>query len=266
MSGLAGDLLRLAEGAGAILVEHYGRLHRGDARRKQGRRRDLVSRADLESQAFLLERIPTQDDVLAEEGNSRETGAKRRWIVDPLDGTINYLHGLPFWCVSIAVIEEGALEAGVVHAPALGQTFLAVRGRGATLDGEPVAVSRTAAIEDAVLATGFAYRRNELEDKNFDNFTRLGLAAAGVRRMGSAALDLAYVACGRLDGFWELHLNAWDLAAGALLVREAGGEVTDFSGSQALDDLLFRRHLVASNGLLHEAVRTRLAPLRGLEA
>lgn len=253
----------LADGAGEILASHYGRLRREHAARKTTRR-DLVSAADLESQRFLTDRIPAADDILAEEGSSRDTGARRRWVIDPLDGTVNFLHGLPFWCVSLAVVDRGELVAAVVHAPELRLTFAAAAGEGAFCNGEPVHVSATPELAESILATGFAYRRNELPDNNFDNFTTLGLAAAGVRRMGSAALDLSFVACGRLDGFWELHLEAWDVAAGTLLVREAGGTVTDFAGGGELDALLFRRHIVASNGRIHEAIRERLAPLRGL--
>jgi myo-inositol-1(or 4)-monophosphatase len=253
----------LATGAGEILTSHYGRLRREDAAHKTTRR-DLVSQADLESQRFVTERIPAADDILAEEGSSRDSGAHRRWVIDPLDGTVNFLHGLPFWCVSLAVVDSGELVAAVVHAPELGQTFYAAVGEGAFCNGEPVSVSATPELAESILATGFAYRRNELPDNNFDNFTALGLAAAGVRRMGSAALDLSYVASGRLDGFWELHLEAWDVAAGTLLVREAGGTVTDFGGADELDAVLFRRHVVASNGRIHAAIRERLAPLRGL--
>jgi len=253
----------LATGAGEILLKHYGHLRRKDAARKTTRR-DLVSEADLESQRFLVERIPAADDILSEEGSSRDSGARRRWVIDPLDGTVNFLHGLPFWCVSLAVVEREELVAAVVHAPELRRTFCAAAGEGAFCNDEPVRVSATSELAESILATGFAYRRNELPDNNFDNFTALGLSAAGVRRMGSAALDLSFVACGRLDGFWELHLEAWDVAAGTLLVREAGGTVTDFGGAEDLDTVLFRRHLVASNGHIHAAIRERLAPLRGL--
>jgi len=253
----------LAAGAGEILRSHYGRLRRADAARKTTHR-DLVSEADLESQRFLIDRIPAADDILAEEGSNRDTGARRRWVIDPLDGTVNFLHGLPFWCVSLAVVDGGEVVAAVVHAPELGQTFAAAVGEGAFCNGERVSVSGTPELAESILATGFAYRRNELPDNNFDNFTTLGLAAAGVRRMGSAALDLSYVASGRLDGFWELHLEASDVAAGTLLVREAGGLVTDFGGADDLDAVLFRRHVVASNGRIHAAIREGLAPLRGL--
>ena len=261
---LVDDVRRLAEGAGRILTGHFGTLQRSDAERKQGTRRDLVSRADLESERFLLKHIPAADDVLSEEGASRDRGAARRWVIDPLDGTVNFLHGHPFWCVSLAVVEEGALVAAVVHAPELRQTFTAAAGGGCLLNGVSAHVSATEELAESVVATGFAYRRNELPDNNFDNFTTLGLAAAGIRRNGAAALDLAFVAAGRLDGFWELHLEPWDVAAGTLLVREAGGSVTDFLGADDLEAVLFHRHVVASNGRVHEAIRGRLAPLRGL--
>ena len=254
----------MARGAGDLLVAHYGSLRRIDADRKRGLRRDLVSRADIEAEEYLIGRIPEADDVLAEEGHDRDLGAARKWVVDPLDGTVNFLHGLPFWCVSIGVVEAGVLTAGVVHAPALAQTFVAEAGKGCRLNGERVHVSATSELAEAILATGFSYQRNQVPDHNFDNFETLGMAAAGVRRMGAAALDLAYVACGRLDGFWELHLSAWDVAAGTLLIREAGGQVTDFAGSEDLDRVLFNCNIVAGNPELSAAIRARLHPLRGL--
>ncbi|MHC4451013.1 MAG: inositol monophosphatase family protein [Planctomycetota bacterium] len=256
--------LELAHGAGELLEGYFGQLHRGDADRKQGVRRDLVSEADVASEKYLVERIPAADDVLGEEGSARETGAARKWIIDPLDGTVNFLHGLPCWAVSVARVDAGVLTAGVVHAPALGWTFAAERGQGATLNGNPIRVSETGALGDSIVATGFAYRRDELADHNFDNFQAIGMAAAGVRRMGSAALDLAMIASGRMDGFWELHLSAWDVAAGVLLVREAGGRVTDFAGEQTLDNLLDGRNLLATNSRIHEEMRGMIAPLRGL--
>lgn len=254
---------KLARGAGAILASHFGTLRRSDADRKTTRR-DLVSKADLEAERYLIERVPAEDDILAEEGTDRDRGAPRKWVIDPLDGTVNFLHAIPVWCVSIAVLEEGRLAAGVVHAPALGHTWTAEAGKGAFLDGERVRVSATDELAESIVATGFAYGRNELADHNFDNFERIGMEAAGIRRMGAAAIDLALVASGTFDGFWELHLNAWDSAAGVLLVREAGGKVTDFSGSGGVLEVLFGRNIVASNGRVHEAIRSRLAPIKGL--
>lgn len=256
--------LRLSQGAGEILSSHYGRLRRGDADRKSGRRRDLVSTADHEAESYLFKLIPESDDVLAEEGNNRDIGSRRSWVVDPLDGTVNFLHGIPFWCVSIAVIDDGEISAAVVHAPALGQTFTAEKGGGCALNGEPIEVSRTTDIGEAMLATGFAYNRNEVPDNNIDNWATMALQAAGLRRMGAAALDLAYTAAGRLDGYWELHLSPWDVAAGALLVREAGGVVSNFFGWEDVASVLYSRHIIASNGSLHEQIRERLSPLQGL--
>ncbi|MEE8105659.1 MAG: inositol monophosphatase family protein, partial [Planctomycetota bacterium] len=206
----------IARAAGNVLLAHYGKLRRDDADLKDGNRRDLVSQADLDAEEYIKAHIPEDDDLLSEESPAREQGASRQWIVDPLDGTVNFLHGIPFWGVSIAVLENGEFLAGAIHAPALNQTFSAERGEGAHLNGERIDVSKTAALGDSVVATGFAYARNELPDHNIDNFVEVCRAAAGVRRMGAAALDLAYTACGRLDGFWELHLNPWDVAAGIL--------------------------------------------------
>jgi len=263
-SSLTADVEAVARRAGELLASYYGDLRRAHADRKGGLRRDLVSRADREAEALVFASVPATDDVLAEEGSERLTGASRCWVVDPLDGTVNYLHGIPFWAVSIGVVEDGALAAAVVHAPALAETFVGSAGGGAWRNGREVSVSETEELAEAVLATGFPYARNELADNNLDNFTHLALASAGLRRLGAASLDLAYTACGRLDGFWELHLAPWDVAAGVLLVREAGGTVSDFSGDEGLDRLLHGRNLVASNGRIQASIRERLAPLKGI--
>ena len=263
-SPLLAEVVDSARAAGDLLQSLYGGLRRQDAERKGGRHRDLVSRADRETERLLVDRIPASDDVLGEEGSLRATGADRCWVVDPLDGTVNYLHGIPFWAVSIAVVEGGDAVAAVVHAPELDQTFTAAKDQGCRLNGEAVGVSATASVGDAVLGTGFAYNRDEVPDNNLDNWTTMALAAAGLRRMGAASLDLAYTACGRLDGFWELHLEPWDVAAGTLLVREAGGRVSDFRGAEDLDSILQGRNIVASNGRIHDEMRSRLSPLRAL--
>jgi myo-inositol-1(or 4)-monophosphatase len=257
---LSNELVAVAHRAGELLLTHYGRLGTADATRKGDRRRDLVSAADVAAEKLILSAVPRGDRVLAEESGER-AGNGRYWIVDPLDGTINFLHGIPVWCVSIATVEDGELAQGVVHAPALGMTFAASKGEGASLNGEAIAVSTVAEIGDAILATGFPYARDTVRDNNLDNVPRVGIAAGGLRRMGSAAIDLAFTAAGKLDGYWELHLSAWDVAAGILLVREAGGRVSDFHGAETLEKLLYGRHIVASNQLLHEQVRERLAPL-----
>lgn len=254
----------IARAAGDLLVSHHGKLRRNDAERKRGLRRDLVSVADREAERLIFERIPAGDDILAEEGSERSTGASRRWIVDPLDGTINFLHGLPFWAVSIGIVEDGELVAAVVHAPALAETFVAADDVGCRRNGGSASVSSTTDLAEAVLATGFAYNRDEVADNNLDNWVAMAHASAGLRRFGAASLDLAYTACGRLDGFWELHLAPWDVAAGTLLVRLAGGTVTDFAGADDLGAVLDGRNIVASNGHIHTQLTAQLAPLKGI--
>lgn len=181
--------------------------------------------------------------------------------MDPLDGTVNFVQGIPIFAVSIGLVEDGQPVLGVVHAPALGQTFWGAPGSGCFEGQRPVSVSVTPMLEDAIVGTGFAYDRNDLADNNLENVERIAGTTRGIRRMGAAAVDLAYVASGRLDGFWELHLSPWDVAGGAALIRAAGGRVTDQRGGE---DWLFGRHIVASNGLLHESLRGALKPLAGL--
>ena len=255
--------LAVAQEAGALLLERFGRLSGAEIERKGPR--DLVTAADRDAEALIVRRLSAAfpgHGILGEEGARREVDASRpTWIVDPLDGTTNFVHGIPFFCVSLGLVERGRPVLGVVHAPALGQTFWGGPGQGAFEGDRPVSVSVSPSLPDALLATGFAYELDRLPDDNLDNLVRLARVARGIRRLGSAALDLAYVASGRFDGFWELHLNAWDVAAGAALVLAAGGRVTDVRGG---DDWLFGRHLVATNGLIHEELRANLAALRGL--
>lgn len=247
------DLVEIADGAGTILMSHLGKLQADDIDFKG--RRDLLTVADRSSEEYILAEINRRYPghvVLAEETASEATAARRDaewlWVVDPLDGTTNFVHQIPMFAVSIGVVYRGSPYAGIVHAPRLAETFTAVRGQGARLNGAPMGVSTTDDLEDALLATGFAYRVEKLARNNLDHFQHLIRVARAVRRCGSAALDLAYVACGRFDGFWELHLSPWDVAAGAALIREAGGLVTDFDGGE---DWLFGRSIVAANAALH---------------
>jgi myo-inositol-1(or 4)-monophosphatase len=254
--------LRLARGAGDILLEGQERLASLDVRFKG--RRDPVTEIDRASEEFLRSELARErpgDRFLGEEGGERPGGTgERLWIVDPLDGTVNYMHGHPVFCVSIALAVNGRVQAGVVHAPRMRQTFRAARGRGAFLDDRPLRVSASADLASAVLATGFAYNRGEEgRQTNLDNFSRLTMSCLGLRRMGAAALDIAWVAAGIFDGFWELYLSPWDVAAGALLVEEASGRVTDFSGG---DGWLSGRNILATNGRLHDAVAAQLSPFR----
>lgn len=259
------DLARqVAEEAGQVLLERFGRLSAGEIERRGAR--DVVTAADTAAEDHIRRRLEgARPDipVIGEEASGSLTAlpAGPAWIVDPLDGTVNFVQGIPVFAVSIGYVEDGVPLAGVVHAPALGQTFWGGPGQGVFEGDRPVSCSITPTLEDAVVATGFAYTRNDTEDDNVANLARMILATRGIRRMGAAAIDLAYIASGRLDGFWELHLKPWDVAAGAALVRGAGGIVTDQRGGE---DWLLGGHIVAAGALLHERLRTALTPLRGL--
>ena len=245
----------LAREAGQILLEGWGRIHHPE---RKGRI-DLVTEYDRRSEALVLarirERFPTHA-ILAEESGVQEGAATTRWLVDPLDGTTNFAHNYPFFCVSIAAEVDGEVVAGVVHDPTRNETFAAVRGEGATLDGRPIRVSDVSSLEDALLVTGFHYSIREKPEPALSLFRDFLLRAQGIRRDGSAALNQCYLACGRFDGFWESHLSPWDMAAGTLIVREAGGLVTRFDGSPMRLD---GRQILASNGRLHEAMQALLA-------
>ncbi len=247
----------VAREAGEILTGFHGRLRRDRVRRK-GNARDLVTEADVTSERHLVQRIRAafpDHAIEAEEEVHDDDGDAPRWFVDPLDGTVNFVHRLPLFAVSLGLYVRGIPEVAVVHAPLLGETFAACRGRGATLDGVPLRVTDTRELGEAVLGTGFPYRRNELEHDNLANFSRFFPDVRGMRRMGSAAIDLAYTAAGRLDGFWELHLSPYDVAGGALLVREAGGLVTDADGGE---DWLRGGHIVAAGSALHARMLERI--------
>lgn len=213
---------------GGVLKEGLGRIamirHKGET--------DLVTDVDLRAEAAIVaairERFP-EHAVLAEEGSVGGDDPDRRWIIDPLDGTTNFAHGFPFFCVSVAFALRGEPVVGVVYDPTLDETFVGVRGQGATLNGRPLAVSATADLRRSLLATGFPYRRASL-GRALRQFAALSFQARAVRRVGSAALDAAYVAAGRLDGYWEAIVNDWDVAAGVVLAREAGAVVTDLAG------------------------------------
>jgi myo-inositol-1(or 4)-monophosphatase len=215
-------------------------------------RREVVTDLDNESERAVLEviRASFPDDlIVAEEGAPGLGESDRVWIVDPLDGTNNYAHGYPFFSVAVAVEEGGELVAGVVYDPLRDETFVAERGAGATLNGEPIGVTEAQALSESLVATGFPYDRSEETDNNLANLSRFILSVRGIRRGGSAELDLVYVACGRLDGFWELGLKTWDVAAGGFIVQEAGGRVTNFEG-RGWDHR--RGDIVASNGVIHD--------------
>lgn len=248
-----------AREAGEVLLGYLGRLRASQVDSKSAAR-DLVTEADVASERLLVSalRAATPGFHIEAEEEVRDEGASEevpRWFLDPLDGTVNFVHSLPMFAVSMGLFAGGEPQVAVVHLPRLGETFTAVRGGGAFLDGEPLSVAPTRTLGEAVLATGFPYRRGELEHSNLENFGRFFYDVRGMRRMGSAAIDLAYVAAGRLDGYWELHLSPHDVAAGALLVREAGGLVTDAAGGR---DWLRGGSLVAAGPALHEVIRERV--------
>jgi len=226
---------------------------------------DLVTEVDIEceqmARALLAERCPDHD-ILAEEFGGDTTGrtpARHRWIFDPLDGTTNYAHGLPIYCSSLGLEIDGRIEVGAVYDPTRDELFTAVRGQGAHLNGAPLHVSATSALIDAMLVTGFPYDVHRRGPELVRLFTAFLERSRAVRRLGSAALDLCYVAAGRFDGFWEQHLKPWDVAAGALIVEEAGGRVTGMDGAPF--DLM-GGHLLAANGDLHPHLVDVIAAVR----
>lgn len=212
---------------------------------------DLVTERDRQSQGKILRLIRARfpgHSILAEEELDEKKDEAALWLIDPLDGTTNYAHSLPAFCVSIAFFDQGQPQVGVVYAPIFGEMFQAIKGGGAFLNGKRIKVSAEKELGKSLLATGFPYDICESEVNNIDHFTRFLQKAQAIRRWGSAALDLCYTAAGRFDGFWELKLFPWDTAAGMLMVEEAGGTVSDFSGRPFQP---FLREIVASNGPIH---------------
>ncbi|HEX8181250.1 MAG TPA: inositol monophosphatase family protein [Pyrinomonadaceae bacterium] len=250
--------IQTARDAGRILAERFGRAslkvqHKGEI--------DLVTEADLAAERLIVERIRgyyPRHAILAEEAGDAgraESASDYKWIIDPLDGTTNYAHGYPCFCVSIGLEYKRELVLGVVYDPVLDELFAAERGGGATLNGRPIHVSAVADLNRALLCTGFPYDVRGRSDfaRHFTNFI---MHAQGVRRDGSAALDLAYVACGRFEGFWEEGLQPWDVAAACVIIEEAGGRVSRYDGSPAT---IYAPPIMASNGLLHEEMMRVLA-------
>ena len=240
--------IETAKSAGNILLEKFGRKI---AISKKGAI-DLVTEADLASEKLIIDRIKSyypRHSILAEESGEAVIidDSKWKWIVDPLDGTTNYAHGYPCFCVTLAVEHEGEIVIGVSYDPTRDEMFSAEKGRGASLNSKTITVSETKKLSDSLLVTGFPYDLSQ-RDNFAGNFTTMLLKSRAVRRDGSAAIDLAYVACGRFDGFWEEGLNPWDMAAGILLVKEAGGIVSNYDGSEFS---IYNPPLCTSNGLIH---------------
>jgi len=230
-AGLREAAIGFAREAGAIVLAGYGRVH---APEHKGRI-DLVTEYDKRSEALLLARIAERfpgHGVLAEESGAHAAApsSRVRWIVDPLDGTTNFAHNYPFFCVSVGVEVDGAMAAGAVYDPVRDEMFAAAHGAGATLNGRDIRVSPCEQLEDSLLVTGFPYDVREFPERHLPLFQDFLVRAQGIRRDGSAALNLCYLAMGRFDGFWEGSLSPWDMAAGSLIVREAGGVLTNFAG------------------------------------
>jgi len=248
----------LAASAGAIQRERYETDLRIDTKSATI---DLVTEVDRACEKLIVEGIQAarpEDAILAEEGHgSDDDQAPFRWIIDPLDGTTNFAHGFPRFCVSIGIERKGERVAGVVYDPLLDERFEALRGEGAWLGERRLRVTSETEFGRALVATGFAYDVHRSADDNLASFHNVVKTARGIRRDGSAALDLCYVAAGRLDAYWELKLHPWDVAAGFLIVEEAGGRITDFRGGPADPT---GHEVVSSNGPLHEALLARLEP------
>ncbi len=242
--------INAAKLAGKYARKNYGLLNTSQIRQKNPK--DYVTEVDKACEAlavnFLYKMFPS-DEIVAEEGTLETGSSGRRWVIDPLDGTLNFIHSFPFFAISIALVnEQDEILCGAIYQPIAKELFTAERGGGAYFNNRRVRVSRNYKPHHLLLATGFPYKLTEHLDKSMALFKDMLVQCAGLRRPGSAALDLAYTACGRFDGFWEINLHAWDIAAGALIVKEAGGMVTDFKGNS---DFLKSGHIIASNGKIH---------------
>ncbi len=243
---IGGEVL-MAKFGTPLRVEHKGEV-------------DLVTEADQAAEnaivSFIRKRCP-EHDILAEEEDYQRQQHEFCWIIDPLDGTTNYAHGFPWFAVSVALERNGEVIAGVVYNPCNTELFTAAKGKGAWLNGKQLFVSSTSSLDQSLLATGFPYDRKQSKANNYDNFISFQQSAQACRRPGSASLDLACTAAGRFDGYWEMKLKPWDVAAGQLLVSEAGGVLSNFSGDSAS---IYDREIVASNGRIHAQMLKVLEP------
>jgi len=249
------SMQEIAREAGALLMAYFGKVvieYKGDA--------DLVTQADRSSEELIVGHIRKQwpgHDLIGEEGSRTETGSDFRWYIDPLDGTTNFAHGYPVFCISLGLECKNERIAGVVYDPCRNEMFSAEKGSGASLNGRVLHVSKTARLAQSLLGTGFPSHKRH-KNPNIHFYHQLTLRSHGVRRAGSAALDLCSVACGRYDGFWEFNLNSWDTAAGVLMVTEAGGKVTNFTGEPfALES----REVLATNALIHKEMQKEFAEI-----
>jgi myo-inositol-1(or 4)-monophosphatase len=246
--------IRAAYRGGEILMQHFGKLKTVN---KKGAI-DLVTAADIASEHAILETIQAafpDHAILAEESGQHHGHSESLWVIDPLDGTTNFAHNLAIFAVSIACVVEGQPLVGIVLNPSSGELFTAVKEQGAFLNNHAIAVSGASAVRDSLLVTGFPYNLEQNTAELMERFKKCLLAAQGIRRLGSAALDLCYVACGRFDGFWEENLRPWDTAAGMLVAQEAGGQVTDFFGRPFAIE---KKQIMATNGHIHSELLSLL--------
>jgi myo-inositol-1(or 4)-monophosphatase len=237
-----------------VLRNHFGRI----SQIHQKGVFDLVTEADTESEKQIMATIRKafpDHAILAEESGANKGTAPYQWLIDPLDGTTNYVHHLPFFTIAIALAIRGKIELGLVLNPMDGELYSAIAGKGAALNGNPIQVSSTASVSGSLLVTGFPYDFSEIVEPAMKRFSVFQQASQGVRRLGSAALDLCYVACGRFDGFWEQNLKPWDKAAGAIIAAEAGAVITDFSNQPFS---INQKEILVTNGRIHQEMLSLL--------
>ena len=244
-------LKNIALEAGKVLMKYF----RSDFKIENKEGSELLTTADKESEELIISAIEKEYpgvEIIAEETKPESNRGKEAFIIDPLDGTNNFSYGIPVFSISLAYQSEDSLEIGVVYDPVHKELFYAEKGQKAFLNDSPISVSKRNSLSDSILATGFPYIKKTEKDSNIPEFSSLLMKSRGIRRLGSAALDLCYVACGRLDGYWEKGLKIWDLSAGGLIVEQAGGKVTNFSGNKwdYMSD-----NIIASNGSIHSEIQ-----------
>lgn len=249
MNELKQTIVEAARAAGAVIQSYFNGPFRVES--KDGRN-NLVTEVDRHAETAIIGIIRRDwpgHTIISEEVGEMIQDSDYQWIIDPIDGTVNFAHGIPICCVSIGLRHQGKMLMGVVYNPMMNEFFFAERGKGAYLNDAPIKVSEKADFKTACLVTGFPYKWPETKEHPIKVFERMILQGLPVRRLGSAAIDLCWVACGRFDGFWEYNLNSWDVAAGYLIVREAGGRISNFDGTETT---VFEKETLATNGLIHE--------------
>jgi len=244
--------IKAARSASKILTENFGKINSDDIREKK--RNDFLTFVDEQAEHTIIEILRASfpdHSILAEESGWKKQNSEYEWFIDPLDGTKNYISGIPIFSISIALRHQDQMLLGVILDPLRNELFHAEKGGGAFLNGKKIQISRRQNLEECLLATGFPFKQKEFLPRYLNCFQEIFQLSSGMRRMGSAAIDLAYVAAGRFDGFWELGLSPWDMAAGSLLIEEAGGNTTDFWGNNSY---LTNGYVTATNGHIHQAM------------